>query len=77
MIRFVGLGVAALLLSTSASYAQSATAMAVMRACKPDIAQYCSAVAPGGGRIKECMKAHQAELSPSCKEAVFQAWLTK
>lgn len=77
MIKYVSLGVVALLISSSASYAQSAMAMAVLRACKPDIAHFCSAVAPGGGRIKACMKEHLPELSPPCKEALFQAWLKK
>jgi hypothetical protein len=46
-----------------------------MKACKPDIARFCSDVPPGGGRIKQCMKAHLSELSEPCKEALFQAWL--
>jgi hypothetical protein len=46
-----------------------------LKACKPDIARFCSNVPPGGGRIKACMKAHLAELSEPCKEALFQAWL--
>jgi hypothetical protein len=35
----------------------------------------CGNVPPGRGRIKTCMKAHIAELSEPCKEALFQAWL--
>ena len=66
-------GLAVLLLSTSGAMAQRA----VLQACKPDIARYCSYVSPGGGRIKACMKRHVRELSPPCKEAVFQAWLRK
>jgi hypothetical protein len=46
-----------------------------LKACKGDIARFCSNVSPGGGRIKECMKAHVHELSEPCKEALFQAWL--
>ena len=46
-----------------------------LTACKPDIARFCGNVPPGGGRIKECMKAHLPELSEPCKEALFQAWL--
>ena len=66
---------AILLLSTSAAMAQSAAARAVLGACKPDIRNFCSQVAPGGGRIKACMKEHLHELSEPCKEAMFQAWL--
>ena len=46
-----------------------------LKACKPDIARFCSQVPPGQGRIKECMKAHLPELSEPCKEQLFQAWL--
>jgi hypothetical protein len=66
---------AILLLSTSDAMAQSAAARAVLGACKPDIRNFCSQVAPGGGRIKACMKEHLHELSEPCKEAMFQAWL--
>ena len=67
---------AILLLSASAALAQMRPgAMAAARACRPDIRQFCSDVAPGQGRIKACMKAHLRELSEPCKEALFQAWL--
>jgi len=67
---------AILSLSTSAAMAQMRpAARAVMGACKPDIARFCSQVPPGEGRIKACMKAHLPELSEPCKEALFQAWL--
>ena len=60
-----------LLLSTAGAMAQMKPGgMAAARACKPDIAQFCSQVPPGGGRIKACMN-----LSEPCKEALFQAWL--
>ena len=67
---------ALLLLSISGAVAQmSPGAMEAARACRPDIARLCGNVAPGQGRIKACMKAHLRELSDSCKEALFQAWL--
>jgi hypothetical protein len=47
----------------------------VLKACKPDMARFCSKVPPGQGRIKECMKAHLPELSEPCKEQLFQTWL--
>ncbi len=70
---------AAVVVAMGASGAQavSASARAVMGACKPDIKAFCSQVQPGGGRIKACMKEHLPELSPGCKEALFQAWLNK
>jgi hypothetical protein len=73
--KLVVAAAAILLLSTSGAMAQSAAARAVLGACKPDIRNFCSQVAPGGGRIKACMKEHLHELSEPCKEAMFQAWL--
>ena len=65
---------AVLLLSTSGAMAQMRPGMrAVLQACKPDIAQFCSQVPPGQGRIKACMKEHLQELSEPCKEGLFQA----
>jgi Cysteine rich repeat len=66
-----------LLLPASTVMAQSKAAMATMRACKPDIARFCSQVPPGDGRIKACMKQNMHQLSEPCKEALFQAWLQR
>ena len=67
---------AVLLLSTSGAMAQMRPgARAALQACKPDIAQFCSQVPPGQGRVKACMKEHIHQLSEPCKEALFQAWL--
>ena len=67
---------AILLLSASGAMAQiRPEARAVLQACKPDIARFCSQVPPGQGRIKACMKEHVHELSEPCKEGLFQAWL--
>jgi malate/lactate dehydrogenase len=41
--------------------------------CKNDLDRFCKDVKPGGGRIVKCMKAHQNELSPECKEKMSQA----
>ena len=65
-----------LLLFTSGAMAQMRPgARAVLQACKPDIARFCSQVPPGEGRIKACMKEHLPELSEPCKEGLFQALL--
>jgi len=72
--RLVVLGVF-LALTASGVMAQKPNGHPALNACKPDIARFCSNVPPGGGRIKECMKAHLQELSEPCKEALFQAWL--
>ena len=45
----------------------------VRDACRPDVERLCKDVKPGGGRIRECLKAHQADLSDACKAAVKDA----
>lgn len=37
-------------------------------ACAGDIAKFCKDLQPGGGRIANCLKEHQTELSPECQE---------
>lgn len=38
------------------------------QACQGDVKKLCSGVKPGEGRIVNCLKQHQAELSPICRE---------
>lgn len=38
-------------------------------ACKADKEKFCKDVQPGEGRIVECLKAHEAELSEGCRSA--------
>jgi hypothetical protein len=35
--------------------------------CAADVQKFCASVQPGGGRIMECLKSHEADLSPACK----------
>ena len=37
--------------------------------CAADVKKFCGDVKPGQGAIAKCMKAHEAELSPGCREA--------
>jgi hypothetical protein len=41
-----------------------------MRACAPDAEKLCKDTQPGGGRVIECLKAHQSELAPACQQAM-------
>ncbi|MGA7742147.1 MAG: cysteine rich repeat-containing protein [Polyangia bacterium] len=37
-------------------------------ACRPDVERLCKDIPPGGGRIIACLKSHESNLSPACKE---------
>ncbi len=37
--------------------------------CAADVKKFCGDVKPGQGAIAKCMKGHEAELSPACREA--------
>jgi hypothetical protein len=36
--------------------------------CQADAKKFCADIKPGGGRLMKCMKEHEADLSPACKE---------
>jgi hypothetical protein len=42
-------------------------------ACKGDAEKNCKGVKPGGGRILQCLKAHESSLSPQCREKMGEA----
>jgi hypothetical protein len=42
-------------------------------ACKADVQRFCKDEKPGGGRIRDCLKAHRDELSDGCKTAIKEA----
>jgi cysteine rich repeat protein len=46
-------------------------------ACKPDIQSLCGSVQPGGGRIRDCMREHRAQLSAACKVAIADRMLER
>ena len=41
--------------------------------CKADVDKFCAQVKPGGGRIVQCLKQNEAQLSDSCKERMKMA----
>ena len=41
-------------------------------ACKDDQMQFCKGTRPGGGRILQCLKQHEAALSSDCKAQLTQ-----
>jgi hypothetical protein len=40
--------------------------------CAEDVAKFCKDVQPGGGRMAQCLKTHENELSGSCKEHILK-----
>ena len=45
----------------------------VRQACHEDVERLCRDVKPGDGQIRECLQAHEAELSPGCRGAIERA----
>jgi len=41
---------------------------AARKACKQDVEALCKGIQPGGGRIVNCLKDHQKDLSDTCYE---------
>ncbi len=59
----------AALLLTHSAFAQSAVA----KACAADVKAQCADVKPGGGAIRNCVKAHFTDLSADCQAAITGA----
>lgn len=55
---------ALLLVFGVAGLSSVAVAQTVMQACGPDIQRYCPNAGPG--HLKQCMKNHMKQLSPTC-----------
>lgn len=45
----------------------------VREACRSDVDRLCKDAKPGHGQVRECLKAHEAELSDGCKAAINEA----
>ncbi|HEY1315104.1 MAG TPA: cysteine rich repeat-containing protein [Steroidobacteraceae bacterium] len=45
----------------------------VRAACEADVKKLCADVAPGGGRVMQCLKEHKEEVSDGCKQAIMKA----
>ena len=40
--------------------------------CADDIEKYCKEIKPGGGRLLNCLKSHETELSESCRGKISE-----
>ena len=50
----------------------SAAAVDGAGACRADAAKLCKDVKPGGGRVLQCLKQHESELSAPCRERLVE-----
>ena len=64
--------VAVLLLSVTGAWAQEDIIDNVMKACEPEITNYCSQVTLGEGRLLACFYAHEDKLSGRCQYALYE-----
>jgi hypothetical protein len=48
-----------------------------LAACQSDVKALCGSVQPGGGRIRDCMREHRAQLSTACKLAIAERMLER
>ena len=46
-------------------------------ACMSDVKALCGSIQPGGGRIRDCLREHRAELSVACKVAIADRMLER
>jgi len=53
--------------------ARAEKAESVREDCKRDVEKFCKGIAPGGGRIRSCLSARQAELDPACAADIKRA----
>ncbi len=56
--------------TSNVSMATKMQMLNLIRLCKSDFDRECSGTEPGGGRIVACLSAHEATLSPVCKQAL-------
>jgi len=63
--------VAAAMLILSSQTATAGPAMkAARQACKADVAEHCTGIKPGAGRVACCLKQHESSLEQACKDAL-------
>ena len=51
----------------------TAFAQAAQQACAGDIKTYCAGIQQGEGRVAQCLRSHNAQLSPGCQRGMAQA----
>jgi hypothetical protein len=64
---------AAALCATLLMTHSAVAASTVAKVCAADIKAQCADVKPGGGALKNCVKAHFSDLSEDCQVAIIRA----
>ena len=83
MIRLAAMTMIAALMASGAALAQDQQRVSpevlkqIRAACSADIKKLCDGVQPGGGRILQCMRTHQNEISSDCQAALASAKAAK
>ena len=67
------IGMAALSVVILAPVMAAAQPATIRRACQAELQQYCTAVEPGEGRLRTCVKEHFAAFSEPCKAALLSS----
>lgn len=83
MIRLATLLMLAVLIPAGAALAQDQQRVSpevlkqIRAACSADVKKLCGGVQPGGGRILQCMRSHQSEISSDCQAGLANAKTAK
>ena len=64
---------AAMLLGASGARAEDKALTASLEACRAEVAEYCTSITPGQGRVIACLYAHENDLSVKCQYVLFDA----
>lgn len=74
MFRNLALAAIVLAATAPAALAQGGpVAQKIRAACTQDVKTLCPDVQPGGGRILQCLKEKQSQVSPDCVAALEEA----
>ena len=69
---FVGAALALLMAGAGAQDSGTSGGNGGIFACRGDAQKFCQGIAPGGGKIRDCLAGHADDLSPACKSLVVK-----
>ena len=56
--------------ATAGKASASVDRQTIRRLCEADLRTHCAGIRPGGGRLMQCARAHEAQLSADCRAAL-------